>query len=163
MLNSYNWRKLYVKYLQIYFNYYSPLSHVKYIRCVARKNILFLWPSLSVQFGSTDHNDRKVYKFERGHPVVYIKLCNTLCNVNTQHTSKQEFLMYLNCCSLLAWRWPITAETCSQYNLIVIVASYFDVCCVLTVYNILYDRNVVAYLLRLCQCCCKTFYEIRRV
>jgi len=29
------------------------------------------------------------YKFERGHPVVYIKLYNILCTVNIQHTSNK--------------------------------------------------------------------------
>jgi len=48
------------------------------------------------------------------------------------------FLLYLNCCSWLAWIWPVTAETCSQilpnFNYCVL----FDICCVLTVHNMLY-------------------------
>jgi len=41
----------------------------------------------------------------------------------------------------LAWRWPFTAETCSQNNLIVINAYQLYVCCVLTVHNILYKLD----------------------
>ena len=48
------------------------------------------------------------------------------------------FLLYLNRCSQLAWRWPVTAETCSQISPNCNYCILFDVCCVLTVHNILY-------------------------
>jgi len=39
--------------------------------------------------------------------------------------------------------WPVTAETCSQISLNCNYCILFDVCCVLTVHNILYEISVV--------------------
>jgi len=48
------------------------------------------------------HSFSHFYKFERGHPVVDIKLYNILCTVNTQHTSRQDAIitirLYLATC-----------------------------------------------------------------
>jgi len=57
------------------------------------------------------------YKFERGHPVVY--------------------LYYFYCTFIVVLSLPIPAETCSQISPNFNYYILFDVCCVLTVHNIL--------------------------
>ena len=44
------------------------------------------------------HSFSHIYKFETGHPVVYIKLYNILCTVNTQHTSRQDAIITIRLC-----------------------------------------------------------------
>jgi len=102
--------------------------------------------------------------FEGSSRCVLSNLYNILCTVNTQHTSKQYAIitirLYLATCLgryrpssghlrstvltylniVLSWpehgrSWP---KHVAKYYLIVIIASYFDVCFVLTVHNILY-------------------------
>jgi len=55
--------------------------------------------------------------------------------------------------------WPendrLRPKHVAKYNLIVIIASCLDVCCVLTVYNILYNRLI------LCNAKVAVYYEVR--
>jgi len=44
-------------------------------------------------------------------------------------------------CSYLAWRWPVTFETCSQVLRYCNYCILFDVCYVLTVHNIYYTKK----------------------
>jgi len=80
-------------------------------------------------------------------PLNYIFfLYNVFCTVNTQHILRQDaiitirlyILLYLN----IALNWPedgrLRPKHVAKYNLIVIIASCLNVCCVLTVQNILY-------------------------
>jgi len=90
--------------------------------------------------------------FERGHPVVYYQICiidytpsihnihQTRCKITIRwfwlHVSAVTGHLQAN---YLAWRWPVTAETCSQISLNCNYYILFDVCCVLTVHNILHN------------------------
>jgi len=51
---------------------------------------------------------------------------NILCTVNTQHTSRQDAMITIGLHCIV----------------IVIIASCLDVCCVLTVHNILYEFDI---------------------
>ena len=107
-----------------------------------------------------------------------LDLYNILCTVNTQYTSRQDAIitirLYLATCFGRNWpssgqlrtiirysknstQWgPISFKDgrlrpkhVAKYNLIVNTASCLDVCCVLTVHNILYKfdiHNVMASL-----------------
>ena len=59
-------------------------------------------------------------------------------NVNKMGSHWVPFLLYLN----IVLSWPedgrLQPKHVAKYNLIVIIASCFDVCCVLIVHNILY-------------------------
>ena len=79
---------------------------------------------------------------------------NILSTVSIHHTSRQEaiirlylatcilFLLYLN----IVLRWPedgrLRPKHVTKYNLIVIIAPCLDLCCVLTVHNILYKSDI---------------------
>ena len=71
-------------------------------------------------------------------------LRNVLCTVNTQHTSRQDAIITVRLYLAI-------------YNLIVIIASCLDVCCVLTVHNILYNYLFLIFLLL------PTFFQLLRL
>jgi len=67
-------------------------------------------------------------KQSNSRPTYVTELYNILCNVNTQHTSRQDAVITIRL-------------YLAKYNLTVIIASFLDVCCVLTVHSILYKLD----------------------